>query len=121
MTSRCIFLMPQPSSMNRTASQSSNCGCVGGSARVPKSLGVRTIPSPKWCCQLRFTITRAVSGLSRLAMSVAISRRAAVLEGFAIRTGEDFQPLPRDFLAADSRVAALEDAGVGLLLAVHQD
>ena len=29
-----------------------------------KLLGVRTRPSPKWCCQSRLTITRAVSGFS---------------------------------------------------------
>ncbi|MEZ5300828.1 MAG: hypothetical protein R3F11_09275 [Verrucomicrobiales bacterium] len=32
--------------------------------RSPKSLGVRTSALPKWCIQTRFTITRAVSGLS---------------------------------------------------------
>ena len=30
---------------------------------LPKSLGVRTIPAPKWPCQMRLTITLAVSGL----------------------------------------------------------
>ena len=33
-------------------------------ARAPKSLGVATMPRPKWCCQSRLTITRAVSGWS---------------------------------------------------------
>ena len=33
---------------------------------APKSSGVRTIPSPKWCFQSRLTSTRAVSGLRRV-------------------------------------------------------
>src|SRR5437773_10868363 len=44
------------------ASQSRSSGCVGLMPERPKSLGVRTIPRPKWCCQTRFTITRATSG-----------------------------------------------------------
>ena len=50
-------------------------GCVGGSARRPKSLGVDTNGRSKWCIQMRLTITRAVSGLSLLAMAWANSRR----------------------------------------------
>ena len=42
---------------------------------MPKSLGVRTRPSPKWCSQTRLTITRAVSGLSWLAIAWASSSR----------------------------------------------
>ena len=61
---RCICLMLQPRSANSTASQSSSSGWVGGSPWRPKSFGVRTIPSPKCPCQMRFTITRASSGLS---------------------------------------------------------
>ena len=50
-------------------------GCVGRSPRSPKSLGVRTRPSPKWCCQIRLTMTRAVSGLSgRASQSASCSR-----------------------------------------------
>ena len=44
-------------------------------AEVPKLLGVPTRPLPKWCCQTRLTITRAVSGLSLLAMASASSSR----------------------------------------------
>ena len=66
MMSRCSFLTDQPPSTKRSASQSSSSGCVGGSLRTPKSLGVRTRPAPKWFSQTRLTITRAVSGLSAL-------------------------------------------------------
>lgn len=41
----------------------------------PKSLGVRTMPRPKWCCQIRLTITRAVSGFLGLAIQPASARR----------------------------------------------
>ncbi len=46
-------------SINSAASQSRSSGCVGRSPWTPKSLGVATIPRPRWCCQRRFTITRA--------------------------------------------------------------
>ena len=61
--------------MNSTASQSSSSGCDGGSPILPKLLGVRTSPSPKWCCHRRLTITRAVSGLSRCTSHSAKPRR----------------------------------------------
>ena len=51
--------------MNSMASQSSSSGCDGGVPCVPKSFSVSTRPRPKYCCQTRFTITRAVSGFSR--------------------------------------------------------
>src|SRR5262249_16874740 len=52
----------------------------GGSPIVPKSLGVRTKPAPKWDCQTRLTITRAVSGLSGPVNHRArVSRRSEVL------------------------------------------
>ena len=44
-----------------TASQSSSSGCVGLSPCRPKLFGERTMPRPKWYCQRRLTITRAVS------------------------------------------------------------
>ena len=56
-------LEPPTLRISSDASQSSSSGCDGGSPRTPKSLGVATIPRPKWCCQRRFTITRAVKGL----------------------------------------------------------
>ena len=46
-----------------------------GSERRPKSLGVRTIPAPKCSSHTRFTITRAVSGLSFDAIARANSSR----------------------------------------------
>ncbi len=51
--------------MKSTASQSSNWEWVGGSPCVPKSSSVATMPAPNNCAQKRFTVTRAVSGLSR--------------------------------------------------------
>ena len=39
MIRRCIALTDQPDSTNRAASQSRSPGFVGGSPRVPKSLG----------------------------------------------------------------------------------
>ena len=65
MISRCSGLSRQPPATNSAASQSSSSGCVGASPWVPKLLGERTMPRPKWCCQTRLAITRAVSGLSR--------------------------------------------------------
>ena len=65
-----MCLTDQPDSTNSTASQSSSSGCEGRMPVLPKLLGVRTMPSPKWCCQIRFTITRAVKGLSRDAIQL---------------------------------------------------
>ncbi len=42
---------------------------------TPKSLDVATMPLPKCCCQSRFTITRAVSGLSFDAIQFASAAR----------------------------------------------
>ena len=64
MMSRCIALTDHPLWMNSTASQSSSSGWVGGSPRVPNSLGVGTSPVPKWCCHSRFAMTRAVRRFS---------------------------------------------------------
>ena len=59
----CRSLMCQSFRSNSVANQSSNSGWVGGSPAKPKLLD-RTIPRPKWYCQIRFARTRAVSGLS---------------------------------------------------------
>ena len=74
-------LRVQLCSTNSIASQSSNSGCVGRSPRKPKSLAVATMPLPKWCCQSRLTITRAVSGLSFDAIQFASASRRPVLLG----------------------------------------
>ena len=53
-------------------------GMLGGSPRTPKFEGVATIPRPKWCCQIRLTITRAVSGWSgRVSQSRQLEPSAA--------------------------------------------
>ena len=61
--------------MNHTASQSSNSGCVGRDPILPKLFGVATSPRPKCCCQMRLTITRAVSGLLADAIHCASASR----------------------------------------------
>ena len=82
---------------------------------LPKSLAVLTRPWPKWCCQIRLTMTRAVKGLSRLAIHSASSlrrlspspSRLAGLEWAGDRAQE-----PRlDLLAPELEIAALEDIG----------
>src|SRR5262249_50861893 len=50
-------------------------GCVGFEPIAPKLLGVATMPRPKWNCQIRLTIDRAVTGLSARASQRANSRR----------------------------------------------
>ena len=42
---------------------------------MPKSPGVRTRPAPKWCCQTRLTMTRAVSGFEGSTIARANSNR----------------------------------------------
>ena len=42
---------------------------------APKLLGVRTRPWPKWCCQIRLTMTRAVRGLAGSIIAWASSNR----------------------------------------------
>ena len=50
----------------------------GLSPCVPKSSDVRTIPRPKNSCQMRFTATRAVSGLSASQNPARQNRAGAV-------------------------------------------
>ena len=47
--------------------------------RWPKSLGVAIRPCAKWYCHTRLTITRAVSGLSLLAIQFASALRLPVV------------------------------------------
>src|SRR5436190_15431999 len=58
----CSALMLHPLSMNCVASQSRSSRCMGQSPCEPKSCTVLTNPVPKYICQKRFTVTRAVSG-----------------------------------------------------------
>ena len=62
--SRCSAFTSQPVRTSSVASQSSSSGCDGGSPWTPKFSAVLTRPVPKWCCQIRLTVTRAVSGFS---------------------------------------------------------
>ena len=55
---------------------------AGRVAMQPKSFGVATMPWPKWYCQMRLTITRAVSGFSGSAIQPASSA-----EGCAVSAG----------------------------------
>ncbi len=79
--SRCMCFTDQPERMNSCASQSSSSGCEGFVPLRPKSLGVSTRPVPKCPCQMRFTITRAVSGFCGLAIQSASARRRSLLGG----------------------------------------
>ena len=81
---RCICFTDQPQRTNSEASQSSSSGCDGFPPLRPKSLGVSTRPLPKWPCQMRFTMTRAVSGFSGLAIqSASVRRRSCSAESRA--------------------------------------
>ena len=51
----------------------------GRVALLPKLFGERTMPRPKWCCQTRLAITRAVSGLSGEAIQLASTVRRPVV------------------------------------------
>ena len=94
--------------MNSRASQSSSSGCVGRSPTMPKLFGVRTIPSPKCPCQMRFTITRAGSGFAGSASHSASSRRPLPLVMRLLFAGQDHRKsLGYDF-AARIRIAAEE-------------
>src|SRR5581483_12385256 len=70
---RCMALMSHPVRMNSVASQSSSSGLLGGSPWDPKSSELLTKPVPKYICQYRLTVTRAVNGLAGLT-----SQRASV-------------------------------------------
>ena len=48
--------------MNSTAIESSSAWLDGGSHCVPKFSAVATTPVPKYACQMRFTMERAVVG-----------------------------------------------------------
>ena len=66
---RC--LTSQPLSMNSIASQSSKAGCVAGEPCESKSSNGMARPRPWNIAHKRFTITRAVSGLSRAIIQFA--------------------------------------------------
>ncbi len=72
----------------------------------------RTMPRPKWCCQRRLTITRAVSGLSGSATQLRQRQPAA---GAARRRRLDRRPA-----SACRRRARLREAGLHLVAAVAQ-
>src|SRR5262245_10680775 len=79
MIRRCICLTLQPRRTNSVASQSRSSGCDGLTPIFPKLLGVGTMPRPKCQCQIRLTMTRAVSGLSADAIHSANARRRPLL------------------------------------------
>ena len=74
-SSRTILLIDQPSRTNRSARSSSSSGWEGRSPSAPKLSTEGTSPRPKTWCQMRFTATRAVSGLAGSAILRARSRR----------------------------------------------
>ena len=67
----------EPASMNSAASQSSSSGWLGYSAWLPRFSLVFTRPVPKNRSHIRFTHTRAVSGLSRATIHFASDSRSA--------------------------------------------
>ena len=73
--SLCMRLSFQPPATNSLASQLSRSGWVGFSPMKPKLFELRTMPRPKWCCQRRLAMTRAVIGLLPLATHSASTRR----------------------------------------------
>src|ERR1044072_8141151 len=77
----CIALTFQPVRVNSVASQSSSSGCDGASPWDPKSSDVLTIPTPKYCCQNRFTVTRDNSGFAGSTSQFARPRR---LDGYVV-------------------------------------
>ena len=88
-------------------------GMVGGSPRVPKSLGVLTRPAPKWCCQMRLTMTRAVrwdrgpgEPVRELQPAAGLLRRR---DGLA---AEDLEEAPRHDFAGAVRIAAFVERDV---------
>src|SRR5438093_11147146 len=87
MMSLCIGLNFHPRLTDSDASQSSNSGCVGGTPNLPKSFALATMPRPKWCCQIRLTITRAVTGLSFDAIQFARTERRPLLRAPAGGSG----------------------------------
>ena len=69
-------------SINSQASQSSNSGCEGGLPFLPKLTTVETNALPKWRNHMWLIATRAVSGLSLLAIQLArASRRPLLVRG----------------------------------------
>ena len=74
--SRCSFLTDQPSSMKRRRPGSRATRDASAARRAGRSRSA-SAPGrwPKWCSQTRLTMTRAVSGLSLLAMARASSSR----------------------------------------------
>ena len=72
---------------------------MGGSLRRPKSPGVATSGVPKWCIQTRFTIDRAVSGLSREVMARArLKPASAITERLSLGAGQNGKEPPRNRL-----------------------
>ena len=68
--------------MKSTARRSSSSGWLGGSPWVPKSSSVSTIPEPNSTAHVRFTATRAVSGLRRSTSHFASVMRSTGPSGF---------------------------------------
>ena len=88
-------------------------------AVAPKSFAVSTMPRPKWYCQMRFTITRAVSGCSG-----SVSHLASSVRGLGVSAGSSGASsgtrTPRrphaDLLALVLPIAALQDVNRRALL-----
>ena len=108
--------MLQPRFMNSTASQSSSSGCVGCSPILPKLSSVATMPRPKWWCQMRLTMTRAVSGFcAEPSHSASARRRPDVCPSAG---GISVGGLP---IVATRHEARLHQGAVALRIAANQE
>ena len=75
-----VHRLDRPARRRRTARRASRAARDASAVRRgrPKFDGVATIPRPKWCCQIRLTMTRAVSGWSgRVSQSRQLEPSAA--------------------------------------------
>ena len=74
-----------PPRTNSVDNQSNKSGWVGLDPVLPKLAGVFTSPVPKWYCQMRLIITRAVSGWLGWVSHLASARRRPLVS--VVQTG----------------------------------
>ena len=118
MMSLCSCLTDQPSPDELPGKVVQQLAFVGGKPVFPKSSGVGTIPLPKWYCQTRLTITRAVSGWSGLVIHSASARRRPAgprvggLAASGVCAAQHAEKRRLDFRPGRRRVAADQDVGL---------
>ena len=99
---------------------SSNSGWLGSLPSAPKLSTVSTSPCPNRCSQTRLTITRAVSGLSLLAIQWASSSRPLWRGSIArcLRCLEHGQHAARNFRPLVLQLATNQHVAIGRRLGV---